>query len=205
VIGTGSTTAAIGFSCHTGWAAAVAVAGPAGAPSIAAKARVTMATTFAVGAVFHAGQKLSLAEAEAFVRESEQRFVDAASEAISALVASLRDRGLQPVASAVLVNGAARPLPALEAILRSHPLVHAAEGELYRRVIARASEACSLPTTRVPAGDLSIRVARATALSSKRVLSTLAELGKGSGRPWTKDQKEAALAAWLALAGGADS
>jgi hypothetical protein len=192
--------AVIGFSSHTGWAAAVAVAGPLDAPNIAAKGRVTMATTFAAGGVFHMAQGLPLAEAEALIRESEERLPGAARDAIAACGASLRDRGLEPVASAVLAGGAARPLPPVEAILRSHPLVHAAEGELYRRVITRASEACDLPVAVVPARDLPIRVAGATRLSSKRVLSILAEIGKASGKPWTKDQKEAALAAWLTLA-----
>jgi hypothetical protein len=198
----GAHAAVIGFSCHTGWAAAVAVAGPRDAPRVAAKGRVTMATTFATGAVFHVGQGLHFAEAESFIRESEERFIGAARNAIAALVASLRDRGLEPFASAVLAGAAARPLPALEAILRSHPLVHSAEGELYRRVIARASEACALPATLVPARDLPTLVAGAARLPAKRVLPILAEVGKASGRPWTKDQKEAALAAWLTLATG---
>jgi len=40
----GARAAVIGFSCHTGWAAAVAVVGPCDAPSVAAKGRVTMAS-----------------------------------------------------------------------------------------------------------------------------------------------------------------
>jgi hypothetical protein len=45
-------------------------------------------------------------------------------------------------------------------------------------------------------------VAVAARIPEGRVASALAELGKASGRPWTRDQKEAALAAWLAIAGG---
>lgn len=44
--------------------------------------------------------------------------------------------------------------------------------------------------------------ARAAGLTETRVASILADVGKASGKPWTKDEKEAALAAWLALAGG---
>jgi len=47
----------------------------------------------------------------------------------------------------VLVGGAGRPLPPLESILRSHPLVHAAEIELYRRVLLRASGAAWIALT----------------------------------------------------------
>ena len=196
----GARRAALGFSPHTGWAAVVAISGPSGAPSVVAKRRVEMAATFDTGAVYHAGRALPVARAEALVRSSEQTFVAAARASIAALAADLRDLGLEPIASAVLAGGA-RPLPPLEAILRSHALVHAAEGELYRRVLARASEACAIPAAFVPARDLPARVAGATGIPENRVVSLLAEIGKASGKPWARDQKEAALAAWFALAG----
>jgi hypothetical protein len=175
---------------------------PRDAPTIVAKGRVEMATTFETGAVYHVAQQLRLEEAEAHVRSSEAAFIAAARARIDRLAAELRGRELEPIASAV-VGGAARPLPPLATILRSHPLVHAAEGELYRRVLAHASEACGIPAAVVPARDLPALVARATGLPGKRVVSVLAEIGRASGKPWTKDEQAAALAAWLALAGGA--
>jgi hypothetical protein len=178
----------------------VAISGPRDAPSVVAKSRVVMATTFDTGAVYHVGQGLPLAEAEALVRSSEQAFGALAVEGIAAVRDELSGRGFQAIASAILA-GSAKPLPALEAILRSHALVHAAEGELYRRVLARASESCAIPSAFIPAKDLAARVARAARMPERRVLTLLAEMGKASGRPWTRDQKEAALAAWLALAG----
>jgi hypothetical protein len=194
--------AVLGFSPHTGWAAVLAVAGPREAPTIVAKGRVELATTFETGAVYHMCQKLRLDEAEALVRSSEETFTAAARARIAAIVAELRGRELEPVASAVLA-GAARPLPSLEAIVRSHALVHSAEGQLYRRVLVRSSEECAIPAMFVAAQELAARVARATGLPEKRIVSILADIGKASGKPWTKDEKEAALAAWLTLAGGA--
>ncbi len=196
----GARRAALGFSPHIGWAAVVAISGPHDAPTVVAKRRVEMATSFDTGAVYHAGQALPVARAEALVRSSEQAFATAARASIAAFAAELRDRGLEPIASAVLAGGA-KPLPPLETILKSHALVHAAEGELYRRVLARASEACAIPAAFVPAKDLPARVAGAAGIPEKRVVSLLAEIGKASGKPWARDQKEAALAAWLALAG----
>lgn len=192
--------AALGFSSHTGWAAVVAMAGPPDAPSVVAKRRVEMAATFEVGAVYHAGQELPFAKAEALVLSSEQKFEAVARASIAALAAELRGLGLEPIASAVLA-GSAKPLPPLEAILRSHALVHAAEGELYRRVLACASAACSIPPTFVPARDLPTRAARAAGIPEKRIVSKLAEIGNASGKPWARDQKDAALAAWIVLAG----
>jgi hypothetical protein len=195
--------AALGFRAHTGWAAVVALAGPPAAPRIVAKRRVEMAESFDVGAVYHVSQRLPLDEAEALIRSSEKRFEDLACAAISDLVAELRETDLETVGGAV-VSGGERPLPPLESILRSHALVHAAEGELYRAVVVRASERCHIPAAVVSAADLHAHAARAAGLPEAGVLSTLAALGKASGKPWTRDQKESALAAWIALAGGAD-
>ncbi|HEU4385899.1 MAG TPA: hypothetical protein VFR85_20610 [Anaeromyxobacteraceae bacterium] len=192
--------ATLGIRPHTGWAAVVALSGTEAAPRVVAKHRVEMAATFEVGAVYHVAQDLPLARAEALIRWSEQAFIAAARASLAALAAGLRDLGLEPVSSAILAGGG-RPLPPLEAILRSHPLVHAAEGELYRRALARACDECAIPARFVPASDLAAQVARAAGVPEKRVVSVLGEIGKASGKPWTRDQKEAALAAWLALAG----
>src|SRR5689334_18594865 len=138
--------AVLAFSPHIGWAAMLAISGTPGEPNIVAKGRLDMATTFETGAVYHVAQKLRLDEAEALVRSSEERFTALARARIAAIAAELRGRELEPVASAV-VGAATRPLPPLAAILRSHALVHGAEGQLYRSVLARASEACAIPAT----------------------------------------------------------
>jgi hypothetical protein len=191
--------AALGVAPHTGWAAIVVLSGARGAPELAGRSRVELAATFETGAVYHAGQGLPLERAEALVRASEERFTAAARAQLEALAGELRARGLEPVAGAV-VGGGGRPLPALDTILRSHPLVHAAEAALYRRVLLRASEACGIPAALVPAAELPGRVARAARLPEGRVEAVLAALGKAAGRPWARDQKLAALAAWGALA-----
>jgi hypothetical protein len=195
----GDRRAALGISPHTGWAAVVAVSGSRLAPTVVAKHRIDMATTFEKGAVYHAGQALPLIRAEALIRTSEQTFTSLARDSLAGLAAELRGRGLEPIASAILAGGD-RPLPPLEKILRSHALVHAAEGDLYRRVLALASEACAIPAALVSARDLRRRVAGASGLPEDRVDALLAELGKASGKPWARDQREAALAGWLALA-----
>lgn len=191
--------AAIGIRPHTGWAALVALAGPAAGPEVVAKRRIDMATRFEEGAVYHVGQKLPLEKAEELIRSAGERFERLAREALEALAAGLRAAGCEPVASGV-VAGEGKPLPPLPAILRSHPLVHAAEGELYRQVVARASEACRIPARLVPAKELAARAAGGLGIAPARLGPRLAALGKASGRPWARDQQEAALAAWIALA-----
>jgi hypothetical protein len=190
---------ALGMKSHIGWAAVVALAGPVASAEVVAKRRIQMAGTFDEGAVYHKGQGLPFTQAEAHIRSSEERFERTAREALADLAAELRTAGCEPVASG-LVSGNGRALPPLASILRSHALVHAAEGELYRRVLLRASEACRIPALPIPAKEIEARAAGALGIAPARLPARLAALGKASGRPWARDQKESALAAWIALA-----
>ena len=190
---------ALGIKSHIGWAAVVAVAGPVGSAEVVAKRRIDMATTFDEGAVYHKGQELSVARAEALIRSSEERFERTARETLVDLAAELRAAGCEPVASG-LVSGDGKPLPPLASILRSHVLVHAAEADLYRRVLLRASENLRIPVHKIPAREIEARAAGALGIDPARLPARLAALGKASGRPWARDQKESALAAWIALA-----
>ncbi len=189
----------LGMKSHTGWAALVALAGPVASAEVVAKRRIQVAWTFDEGAVYHKGQELPFTEADALIRSSEERFERTAREALAGLAAELRALGCEPVAS-VLVSGDGRALPPLASILRSHALVHAAEGELYRRIFLRASEACRIPALPIPAKEIEGRAARALGIAPARLPARLAALGKASGRPWARDQKDSALAAWIALA-----
>jgi len=164
---------------------------------LVAKSRLVMATTFETGAVYHAAQELPLAAAAAHVEKSERRFEDLAVKDLEALREELGD-GNRWIGAA-LVSGAARPALPLEEIVKAHPRVHAAEGELYKRVVERAVAACGLQVQRIAPTELVGRVRKATGLEPAEVERILAALGKGSGPPWTKEQKECALAAWALL------
>jgi hypothetical protein len=190
---------ALGIKTHTGWAAVVAVAGPIASANVVAKRRIDMATTFDEGAVYHKGQELPLAQAEALVRSSEEKFQRIARDALEELLAELRTDGRAPVAAA-LVSGKDKALPPLASILKSHALVHAAEGDLYRRVLLRASEACGIPTLLVPENQIEEQAVDALQTEPAELAQRLAAMGKASGKPWTKDQKQSALVAWIALA-----
>jgi hypothetical protein len=70
--------------------------------------------------------------------------------------------------------GQPRPLPPLERILSSHPLLHAAEGQLSREAAASAAEAHGLGVFHVPpeeGADAAITV-------------IVAEIGRAAGPPW---------------------
>jgi hypothetical protein len=186
---------ALGFVTHTGRAAVLALAGPPDAPEILAKARIDVATTFEEGAVFHVGQELPLPEARALVERSERRLIESARAQLAAFIAPLSAK----VVAAGMVAPEPKALPPIEKILKSHALVHAAEGELYRRVFVEAGAALGKRPTRVPADQLAKRVAAGLEVTAAKLEARLAALGKASGKPWAADQKQAALVAWLTL------
>src|ERR1700682_3957976 len=93
--------------------------------------------------VYHAAAKLPLHSAERLVRDSEERARIKAKEAVAAVVRDLRDRGYQVVASGVIISNRTLTAP-LETTLAAHPLLHSAEGELFRQAIIDASEACKV-------------------------------------------------------------
>ncbi len=96
--------------------------------------------------------------------------------------------------------GSGRALPALEKVLASHALIHTAEGEFYRNVVAEAGEHCGLPVLGVKEREIFERAASHLKVDAAELERRVAILGKPIGPPWTQDQKYAALVAWLALA-----
>lgn len=189
------TKAALGFKPRTGKSTVIAVSGKAEAPVILVKALAQVAFTFEEGAIFHVAQEKPVATARVFLRDRERAFVTRAREELTRIIGSEIE-----IVGAVLAAPPPKELPPLESILKAHPLVHAAEGELYRRVFAEACSALGAQPERVPAEALASRVGKAVGLSPTKVAAHLAAMGKASGKPWAAEQKEAALAAWLALA-----
>ena len=189
---------ALGFRAHSGWAVAVAVSGTPAHPNVGERRRIEIADGAVPGSKqpFHAAEDLELPQAEALIRRCRERSEALATAAIRTLVAEL---GETPVASG-LVAGSGRPLPGLDAILRSHALLHTAEGEFYRDVIARASEACSLAVKRVPEREIWDRGAALFHQPADALRAQIDSLGRTLGPPWRQDEKLAALAAWIALA-----
>ena len=191
--------AAIGLKTHIGRAFAVVLVESGGEVEVVAKGPIVMRDTFETGAVYHVSQErgLSPPQARALIESTLQASVTNAKAAIASLAA-----GLPALHRAAVLAGSGKPLPPLEVILRSHPLIHAAEGEMYRDAVARACEALSLRVLRIPAKEMEARAVEALGMNAAAVRGKLAGLGKAAGRPWRSEQRECALAAWLALMAG---
>jgi hypothetical protein len=188
--------AGIGFLAHTGWAVAVALSGPLDAPRLAVRRRVEL-WEGRDAHVYHRAAEGDPRAALQIVTRAEELSRRKAREALDSLRAELG-----PVTADVVIVGSSARIPAdLAAVLRSHPLVHSAEGALFRSALAAASAAASLQVQVVAARDLQGRAAAALRMSGPELARRIAELGRTVGSPWAKDQKDCAAAAWLALAG----
>jgi hypothetical protein len=179
---------AIGFRAHSGWATAVVVAGSPAGPVIVARRRIGTADPSITGSrqPFHAAERLPYEQAEALVLRCRASSTALAQTAVRALV------GTHRITTAALLCGSGRPLPGLAAILKSHALIHTAEGELFRDVLIEAIRHCGLPLEK-------IKEKEAWSLATPALRNQIEKLKKQVGAPWTEDEKLATLAAWLAL------
>jgi len=89
----------------------------------------------------------------------------------------------------------------VEEILAVHFRMHKAEGVLFRDALVRAAKECGLRQVEIPEKMLMPHAERALGTPAGSLAKEIARLGKAVGAPWGKDQKEAALAAMVALRG----
>ena len=194
--------ASLGLRPHTYWTPAAVLAGPASAPRLVARRRIVFATGRERMA-YHVAAEAGPDKAEAWldgVRSATQK--NAAGE-IAALLAELRRDG---VSVDIAVVPEARPkLPTTVAeIVRVHAMMHAAEGVLYRDVVAAACRELGLEVVRTLERDLTETAAAILDTEPGALGRRLADMAAGLGPPWNEDYRLAALAAWLGLAGAGD-
>ena len=191
--------AALGFSPHSGWACVVALAGRIDAPAVVARGRLDLSGPSVPVQPYHAARGLSLPQAEALVRRTREVAQERAAAGVGGILADLRAAGHQ-VADACIPGGGTAVPPSLASILASHPLAHAAEGELFRSALLDAASGHGLSVLYLPARELPARARTVLGRDEGALREALAAMGRAVGPPWRRDEREAALAAWLALA-----
>jgi hypothetical protein len=196
------TRVAIGLRAHSGWAALVAVSGSAKALRTLMRRRIELADADIPRPVqpYHAAAKMDLELAEEFIAEFARRARQHARQSLRAAISDLSKEGFDAVACGILM-GSGRPLGRLESTLAAHPLIHTAEGMLFRKALINGAADCGLRVVEVPELELLARASRALNLSPEKLRDLATELGKPIGRPWAQDEKYSALAASLALLG----
>ena len=193
---------ALGLRAHSGWAALVAVAGTPRSPEILLRRRIELADPKVPGSKqpYHLAEGEKLPKAEKIVGRCASDARRLAAGAFDEVLAGLK-KDKRSVIGCGLLLASGRPLPGLEAILASHALIHTADGELFRDALAAAAKERRLPVTRVREKEIYSRAAEILSIPEEEIAPCLKEAGRLVGSPWTQDQKLAALAAFVALAG----
>jgi hypothetical protein len=195
-------SAALGFRAHSGWAAAVALGGSPRSPEVIDRRRIELIEPGSPGGVqpYHVARTMELPKAGEFIKGVIVAIDRCALLAVRAFAEAVSDKN-QKFACCGIVLASGCALPSLEATLRSHAMVHTAEGELYRTAIARAAKNLSWRCVRVPERDLYRVAAKHLNIPESKLKTRITEMGRAVGSPWSADEKCATLAAWLALAG----
>jgi hypothetical protein len=193
--------AALGFRAHSGWAAAVALAGSPRSPEVIDRRRISLIESGSPGGVqpYHAARTMDLPKAAEFISAVIVALDHSALLAVRVFAEAVSGEG-RLVGSCGIVLASGRALPSLEATLRSHPMVHTAEGELYRSAIAKAAKDLNLQCVRIPERELYKFAAKQLHIPEAKLKVRITEMGRSQGSPWRADEKCATLVAWLALA-----
>jgi len=192
--------AALGFKLHTGWAMLVAVTGQPGELQVLFRGRMELLPPdeSVPRFVYHEAAEMPLARATALVKRAREASQKVARLALKDTLRDLESRGAKAAVCGVLAGST--PVPDdLFRILRSHPLIHAAEGALFLQAIVSACESCGLTVTAVREREVWARAAAAWGLIEPELRKEMDALRKAVGAPWSADHKTAAAVALLAL------
>jgi hypothetical protein len=182
---------ALGWKAHTGWGALVVVGARNGGFAVVDRRRVALVDDDVAKQPYHAAEDLPPDQARVRIERGIEQAHGVSAREMAAAVARERARKNAVTACGLVVGN---PMPAwtVDEIRAVHFRMHKAEGALFRDALAGAARACGLRLVTLPEKGLAAhaRMPEATAL------------GRGIGPPWGKDQREAALAALLALSEG---
>jgi hypothetical protein len=194
---------AFGMKAHSGWAALVVLGKRSGELQVVDRCRVELVENDEASWAkqpYHAAENLNTGEARDLVKRGLEAARRIAVREMRAAINRLRQAGHQVTACAVLVVD---PMPdwTIDQILAVHFRMHKAEGVLFRDALARAATTCGVKLFAIPEKQLDEHAERALATSVNSLRKTILSLGKSVGAPWGKDQKDASLAAMIALQG----
>ena len=189
---------AFGVKTHSGWAAVVTIGLSGGQATVMDRRRIELVEHARDKQPYHAAERSTSGDARDIVTRGIESARRMAILKMQALVTDERERGNDATACAVLVGS---PMPgwSIEEILAVHFRMHKAEGVLYQEAMVSAAGACGLRPVAIQEKNLPGLAARALKTPASRLATKIAALGKTVGAPWGKDQKDAALAALVAL------
>lgn len=189
---------AFGLKAHSGWAALIVLGKQSDELVVVDRRRIELVAEPWAKQPYHAAEGLERQAANDLVKRGiDEAHLHALSE-MKAAIKKERDRKNEVVGCSVLVGS---PMPdwSTDEILAVHFRMHKAEGVLFQNALVRAAQKCGLNTRPVLEKELLVQASPQLGIRSDLLAKTLATLGKSVGAPWAKDQKDAALAALMAL------
>lgn len=194
------TRAALGFRLHTGWAALVAIAGEPGRLEVLLRRRIELLPPdgSVPRFVYHEAAKLRASQAAELVRRAEDASQAAARIAIEDALDHLRSANCAVIAAGIPCSS--RPLSKdLAAVLRSHPMIHTAEGILFQQALAWSCKSSGLAVTSARDREVWLTAAHSWGLNEATLHKQVDGLRASVGAPWGTDQKTGTAFALLAL------
>jgi hypothetical protein len=199
---TKATPAALGFRVKSGWAMAVLLAYADNSPTLiqCAPALLSDPQVPATKQPYHAALELPTKEAKAMIQKLAKLVSTAAKRSVKELLDEAEEAGYEVQGAAVVVGSLVDPASLHNEHIRAHGL----EGQLFRTVLADAFEARGIRCSVFLEKEAYARASEKLGITEEAARRTVARIGELHEGSWRAEEKMAALAAWIALA-GADS
>lgn len=190
-------TAALGLRVRTGRAIAVVLRGTRRAPEIVVRSEIRLWNP----AIPESGQPYhyEMEEPGSAGVAARRRGCAAARKstlrAVRDTVNDMKKRDLALGAAGLVVASLTDP----GRIAGTHPRAHAEEAKLYRDAVQASLAACKVSSTILLEKDIRAAAAGDLGITEGQLDATLKAFASAVGAPWRAYEKQAALAAWLAL------
>ena len=190
---------AIGFRVKTGRATAVVMAGPASAPRILSRRSLQLWDPAIPEShqPWHADFELPPDESARIVPMALKAVDRVALSALRDLLEEVRTAHGSIIGIALVAGSSTDP----ESIRNPHMRAHAREGQLFPQALATAAKTLRIPAVTMPESEVFTTAAAKLGKSPDAIKLAVTELGRNVGKPWSSEEKAAAAAAWITLAG----
>ena len=190
---------AIGFRVKTGRATAVVMIGPASAPRVLSRKSLQLWDPAIPEShqPWHADFELPPDESARIVPIALKAVDRVALSALRNLVDEVRSAHGSIVGIALVAGSSTDP----ESIHNPHMRAHAREGQLFPQSLASAAKTLRIPAVTLVESEVFTTAAAKLAKSPDAIKLAVTEMGRDVGKPWSAEEKAAAAAAWITLAG----
>jgi hypothetical protein len=190
---------AIGLRVKTGRATAVVMTGPASAPRVLSRKSLQLWDPAVPEShqPWHAEFELPAEESALIVPKALEAVERVALSALRELVGEVQT-GQGAILGISLVAGSATDP---ESIRNPHMRAHAREGQLFPHALAAAARTMRIPAVMMVESEVFATAAAKLGKSPDAIKIAVTEMGRAVGKPWSAEEKCAAAAAWITLAG----